>query len=207
MPIASADELDARCRAIELLVLDVDGVLTDGVIAVDDRGRRDQALPRPGRRRDRPLAEGGQAGGDRLGPVGPVRRGPGRRAGDLPGDPGGPGQAVAVPGVLAASSGSSRARSARWATTWPTSGCSGASGLAACPADAAAEVVEAAATTSARAPGGRGAVREVVEAILRRQGLWDGLVDGLSRRRPDPGGIMGTAGRLEDFLVTTVLSI
>src|SRR3954464_15572182 len=30
--------LAARCRSIELLVLDVDGVLTDGVIAVDDHG-------------------------------------------------------------------------------------------------------------------------------------------------------------------------
>ena len=32
------DDLAARCGAIELLVVDVDGVLTDGVIAIDDRG-------------------------------------------------------------------------------------------------------------------------------------------------------------------------
>ena len=31
-------DLAARCEAIELLVLDVDGVLTDGVIAIDDNG-------------------------------------------------------------------------------------------------------------------------------------------------------------------------
>ncbi len=31
-------DLTARCQPIELLVADVDGVLTDGVIAVDDRG-------------------------------------------------------------------------------------------------------------------------------------------------------------------------
>src|SRR3954463_11160135 len=31
-------ELAARCAAIELLVVDVDGVLTDGVIALDDLG-------------------------------------------------------------------------------------------------------------------------------------------------------------------------
>src|ERR1700722_17833987 len=31
-------ELTARCGPIELLVLDVDGVLTDGVIALDDHG-------------------------------------------------------------------------------------------------------------------------------------------------------------------------
>src|SRR5436305_8391488 len=35
---AEAAELAARCLPIELLVLDVDGVLTDGVIAVDDLG-------------------------------------------------------------------------------------------------------------------------------------------------------------------------
>src|SRR5690349_23865409 len=32
------DDLAARCGPIELLLVDVDGVLTDGVIAVDDRG-------------------------------------------------------------------------------------------------------------------------------------------------------------------------
>src|SRR5687768_4961515 len=37
MPRSVAD-LAARCGPIELLVVDVDGVLTDGVIAVDDRG-------------------------------------------------------------------------------------------------------------------------------------------------------------------------
>src|SRR6202023_1529165 len=37
MPSTPAD-LAARCAAIELLVVDVDGVMTDGVIALDDRG-------------------------------------------------------------------------------------------------------------------------------------------------------------------------
>ena len=47
-------------------------------------------------------------------------------------------------------------------------------GLAACPADAVAEVRKSAhLVTSAR--GGRGAVREVVEVILKAQGLWHGL--------------------------------
>ena len=51
----------------------------------------------------------------------------------------------------------------------------GAVGLAACPADAAAEVRGAAHLVAARR-GGRGAVREVVEIILKHQGAWDGLV-------------------------------
>lgn len=50
-------------------------------------------------------------------------------------------------------------------------------GLAACPGDASAEVVEAAHLVS-RAPGGRGAVREVIEVILKHQGVWDELVEG-----------------------------
>jgi 3-deoxy-D-manno-octulosonate 8-phosphate phosphatase (KDO 8-P phosphatase) len=49
-----------------------------------------------------------------------------------------------------------------------------AAGLAAAPADAVAEVREAAHLVTA-APGGRGAVREVIERILRAQGLWHGL--------------------------------
>ena len=38
MPIATKGELDDLCSAIELLVVDVDGVLTDGRIIVDDNG-------------------------------------------------------------------------------------------------------------------------------------------------------------------------
>src|SRR3954454_23620307 len=37
-PGPEASPLAERCGRIELLVLDVDGVLTDGVIALDDRG-------------------------------------------------------------------------------------------------------------------------------------------------------------------------
>ncbi len=47
----------------------------------------------------------------------------------------------------------------------------GQAGLAVAPADAVPEVRRRAAWVT-RAPGGRGAVREVLEAILRAQGLW-----------------------------------
>jgi 3-deoxy-D-manno-octulosonate 8-phosphate phosphatase (KDO 8-P phosphatase) len=49
-------------------------------------------------------------------------------------------------------------------------------GLAVAVADACYEA-RAAAHHVTRAPGGRGAVREVVELLLRTQGRWDGLVD------------------------------
>jgi 3-deoxy-D-manno-octulosonate 8-phosphate phosphatase (KDO 8-P phosphatase) len=48
-------------------------------------------------------------------------------------------------------------------------------GLAAAPADAAREVLAAADWVSTR-PGGRGAVRELLELILGAQGRWDGVV-------------------------------
>ena len=38
MAIAPPSDLAGLCGSIELLVLDVDGVLTDGAIVVDDRG-------------------------------------------------------------------------------------------------------------------------------------------------------------------------
>jgi len=48
-------------------------------------------------------------------------------------------------------------------------------GLAVCPADAAPEV-RARCHLVTHAPGGRGAVREAIEAILRAQGRWEALV-------------------------------
>ena len=38
MGVQAQADLAARCQPIELLVADVDGVLTDGVIALDDNG-------------------------------------------------------------------------------------------------------------------------------------------------------------------------
>jgi 3-deoxy-D-manno-octulosonate 8-phosphate phosphatase (KDO 8-P phosphatase) len=52
-------------------------------------------------------------------------------------------------------------------------------GLAAAPADGAPEVRAAAHWTSA-CGGGQGAVRELVEVVLRAQGMWDAIVRGFS---------------------------
>jgi 3-deoxy-D-manno-octulosonate 8-phosphate phosphatase (KDO 8-P phosphatase) len=55
-------------------------------------------------------------------------------------------------------------------------------------ADAAPEVREAAAIVT-RAPGGRGAVREIVEMALTARGAWEGIVRRFaSARTADPGG-------------------
>jgi 3-deoxy-D-manno-octulosonate 8-phosphate phosphatase (KDO 8-P phosphatase) len=53
-------------------------------------------------------------------------------------------------------------------------------GLATAPADAADEVRARVHWLSSR-PGGRGAVRELVEFILEAQGRWQGIVDDLTR--------------------------
>lgn len=166
--------LAGRCAPIALLLVDVDGVLTDGVIAIDDRGVetkhfhvRDgtalalwRSLGRPaailsGRKAeavDRRAAELGigpviQGAKDKAGPFRGLLRDLGLEAGQVcyVGD-----DLADLPVLLAA-------------------------GLAACPSDAAAEVREAAHLVLDSA-GGRGAVREVVEVILKHQGVWDGLV-------------------------------
>jgi 3-deoxy-D-manno-octulosonate 8-phosphate phosphatase (KDO 8-P phosphatase) len=53
----------------------------------------------------------------------------------------------------------------------------GRAGLSLAPADAVAEVRERVHHVT-RAPGGRGAVREAVELLLRAQGRWDAFVEG-----------------------------
>jgi 3-deoxy-D-manno-octulosonate 8-phosphate phosphatase (KDO 8-P phosphatase) len=53
-------------------------------------------------------------------------------------------------------------------------------GFSAAPADAAPEVRQIA-DFVADLPGGRGAVRQAIEALLRREGTWDGIVAALGR--------------------------
>jgi len=169
--------LAARCAAIELLLFDVDGVLTDGVIALDDRGvetkhfhvrdgsaiaiwRRlgKRAAILSGRRAeavDRRAAELG---------IAPVIQGAADKAG--------PFRALLAELEL-------EARQVCYVgddlADLPVLN---AVGLSACPSDAAPEVAEAVHLVT-RAPGGRGAVREVVERILKYQGAWDEHVAGL----------------------------
>ena len=167
-------DFDARCGPVELLLVDVDGVLTDGVIAIDDRGvetkhfhvRDGSALAlwrKLGRRtailsgRWAPLVDRRAA---ELG-IAPVIQGTPEKGApfrNLLQELGLDARQVCYVGDDLADLPVLRAV-----------------GLAACPADAAAEVRRAVHLV-ADAPGGRGAVREVVEAILRSQGQWDGLV-------------------------------
>ena len=57
-------------------------------------------------------------------------------------------------------------------------------GLGAAVADACPELI-AAATLVTRLPGGRGAVRELVERMLRARGAWEAIVAGYAVPRAD----------------------
>ena len=170
---ASSDLIE-RCRRIEFLVLDVDGVLTDGVIAVDDLGVetkhfhvRDGSAIALWRRSGRRVAilSGRSARcvdlrAEELGisPVvqGQAEKGPPFRA--MLAEAGVTPEQVCYVGDDLADLAPLRI-----------------AGLAACPADAATEV-RAAAHLVASAPGGRGAVREIIDAILEHQSVRQSLL-------------------------------
>jgi 3-deoxy-D-manno-octulosonate 8-phosphate phosphatase (KDO 8-P phosphatase) len=170
----SLPDLAARCAPIELLLVDVDGVLTDGVIAVDDLGVetkhfhvRDGAAITLWRKAGKRVAilSGRSAGAvnrraDELG-IAPVIQGAAEK--------GAPFRA------LIADLGLDARQVCYIGDDLPDLPVLGAAGLAACPADAVPEVRRAAQIVT-DAPGGRGAVREVVETILKHQGTWDALV-------------------------------
>src|SRR3954471_2812814 len=168
------DDLAARCAPIELLLVDVDGVLTDGVIAIDDRGVETKQCPvRDGSAFAfwRSLGKRAEILSGRWAPV------VNRRAAEL-------GIAPVIQGVsqkggafrtLIADLGVEARQVCFVGDDVADLPVLGAVGLAACPADAAPEV-RLGAHLVTRADGGRGAVREVVETILKSQGSWEGLV-------------------------------
>jgi 3-deoxy-D-manno-octulosonate 8-phosphate phosphatase (KDO 8-P phosphatase) len=178
-PGATAPDLAARCAPIEVLIVDVDGVLTDGVIALDDRGVETKHF----HVRDGSAIHLWRKAGKRVailsGRSAPLVD---RRAAEL-------GIAPVIQG--APEKGEPFARLLRHFAVEPRQVCFvgddvadlpplRSAGLAACPADAAPEAKAAAHLVTA-APGGRGAVREVVEAILKAQGRWAGLIDHYDR--------------------------
>jgi 3-deoxy-D-manno-octulosonate 8-phosphate phosphatase (KDO 8-P phosphatase) len=167
-----------RCQSIELLVLDVDGVLTDGAIVLNDQGVetkhfhvRDGAAIALWRQAGKRVAilSGRRATvvdlrAAELG-ISPVIQGASHK---LPAFH----QILADLGLEPAATafmGDDLADLPPMATT----------GLAACPADAAPEVRQAAHFV-APSPGGRGAVRELVELLLKSQQRWTPLLAALT---------------------------
>jgi 3-deoxy-D-manno-octulosonate 8-phosphate phosphatase (KDO 8-P phosphatase) len=174
MGLKTPAELAARCQPIELLVTDVDGVLTDGLIVLDDRGVetkhfhvRDglayslwhragkQAAILSGRKA---LAVAHRAAELRIAHVleGHEQKEPPLRN-------------------LIERLGLSPRQVCFVGDDLPDLPALVTVGLAACPADAAAEVQDAAHLIT-RAHGGKGTIREVVEIILKFQGSWINLI-------------------------------
>jgi len=170
--------LDQRCESIRLILCDVDGVLTDGRISIDNRGIETKAF----HIRDGQGIKLWQRAGYRFGLV------TGRnshivqvRAGELGIDLVRQGVAEKLPVVLqlldelglapeaACFVGDDLADLAAVRTV----------GLGVAVADAADEVRQAAAYTTSL-PGGRGAVRETIELVLKNQHRWDDLVQKFS---------------------------
>ena len=177
MPTPRIDNqaLQARCLPIELLVLDVDGVLTDGVIALDDQGVETKHF----HVRDGAGISFWRYAGKKVAILsGRTAQVVNHRAAELGITPVIQGASKKQPRFLelleffqlkpdqAAFMGDDLADLA------PMSG----AGLAACPADAALEV-QAAAHLVTSSPGGRGAVRELVEYVLKAQDRWEALVE------------------------------
>lgn len=167
-------ELAARCEAIELLLVDVDGVLTDGSIVVDDNGVESKHF----HVRDGTAFSLWRRAGKRTAILsGRSTRAVAHRAADL-------GITHVIQGAVRKVE-PFRALLAELKLE-PRQVCFVGDdlvdlsvlrqvGLAACPADAIDEVRQEAHFVT-RAVGGRGAVREVVELVLKHQGTWEDVM-------------------------------
>lgn len=174
-PSADLDEaLAARCGPIELLLVDVDGVLTDGVIAIDDHGVETKHFHVRDGSAFTLWRKAGKRAAILSGRWAPLVN---RRAAEL-------GIAPVIQGAarkgepfraLIADLGLDARQVCYMGDDLADLPVLGAVGLAACPADAAREVRRSVHLVT-EAAGGRGAVREVVETILKHQGTWDELV-------------------------------
>ena len=167
-------DLAARSAVIELLLLDVDGVLTDGAVVYTDGGDEIKRF----HVRDGSGLKLWHLAGKRSAIVsGRMSRAVERRAAELGIAPvlqGRPEKLPAFEEVLAAT-GLRAEQVCATGDDLPDLPVLRRAGLAIAVADACAEV-RAAADYVTTTPGGRGAVREAVEWLLKLQGRWDGIV-------------------------------
>ena len=165
---------EARARAIRLILLDVDGVLTDGTVLIHGDGTESKSF----HIRDGAAIVLAQQAGIGIGLLS-ARSSPAttQRASQL-------GIRIVSQGVsskaaefgrLVADHGLSEEAVAYMGDDLLDLPVLARAGLAGAPADAASEVRRRAHWVSPSG-GGRGAVREFIEMILRAQDRWDGLV-------------------------------
>ncbi len=174
MRLETEVELDERCQPIELLVTDVDGVMTDGKIVVDDRGVETKYFHvRDGMAFSLWHKAGKQSAilSGRTAPAVNFRAVDLKITHVLQGHE----QKEAPLRTLITQLGLSPRQVCYVGDDLPDLPALLAVGLAACPADAAAEVKDASHLIT-RAHGGNGMIREIVEIILKSQGKWLSLV-------------------------------
>jgi 3-deoxy-D-manno-octulosonate 8-phosphate phosphatase (KDO 8-P phosphatase) len=159
--------LQERCRGVELLVMDVDGVLTDGRIVYTDAGEELKAFHvRDGAAIKRWLQLGKQAA-FLSGRASPIVERRGRELGIGTIIQGADNKLPAF-GRLLETCRVSAEQTAYIGDDWPDVPVLKRCGLAAAVADACAEAC-AAAHYVTQTPGGQGAVRELIELLLRHQ--------------------------------------
>lgn len=173
------DDLDRRIQAIRLIVMDVDGVLTDGVIAIDDLGVETKHFHV---RDGSAIALWRKSGGHAAILSGRKAACVDRRAKELGIFPVVQGAASKLEPFreIVRDAGVTAEETCFIGDDWADLASLAEAGLAACPSDAAPEVL-ADAHWIAKSPGGRGAVRDVIEMILKRQGRYEGLVEAFRR--------------------------
>jgi 3-deoxy-D-manno-octulosonate 8-phosphate phosphatase (KDO 8-P phosphatase) len=173
MPLAQ-EAIETRARSLRLILLDVDGVLTDGAIHVHSDGSESKAFFI----RDGAAIVWARREGLQVGLLsGRPSEATTRRAAELGIEivvQGGRDKGKVFEGLLDAND-LTDAQVGYMGDDLLDLPILNRVGLAAAPADAAPEVRGHAHWVS-RYPGGRGAVREFVELVLRARGRWDALV-------------------------------
>lgn len=176
MPTRTADEIAARAAAVKLLLLDVDGVLTDGGIVYADDGSETKRF----HVRDGSGLKLWQAVGNRAAVLsGRSSAAVTRRAAELGIAPVVQGRAdkrAALDDVLA-STGLTAAEVCAVGDDIPDLPLLRACGLGIAVADACPEL-RAEADYVTAVPGGHGAVRDAVEWLMKVQGTWAAVVNG-----------------------------
>jgi 3-deoxy-D-manno-octulosonate 8-phosphate phosphatase (KDO 8-P phosphatase) len=173
------DDLAERAAKIDLLLLDVDGVLTDGAIVYGEDGVEVKRF----HVRDGSALKFWHAAGRRSAIIsGRTSRAVAVRAAELGVVPVFQGRAEKLPAfeALLAETGVRAEQVCAVGDDLPDLPVLLRAGLAVAVADACAEV-RAAADYVTVSPGGRGAVRDAVEWLLRLQGRWDGIVADFKR--------------------------
>ena len=176
----SAPDIDRRLAAVQLLLLDCDGVLTDGGITWSDDGVEQKTF----HIHDGLGIRAWQRAGGRTGIItGRSSRIVDRRAAELGIEfvRQGVDDKLAVADEIIGRCGVTWDQTAFVGDDLPDLPVVARCGVGAAVADACPELL-AAATLVTKRPGGRGAVRELVERMLRARGGWEAIVEGYASR-------------------------